>query len=63
LANYRGIYRSGKERVAEEEERGKRGAVRLGRFEVGGERRTADGGWRTTSQISGVGGQGSDVRD
>ena len=63
MANYRWIYRSEKERAAEEEKRGERGTVRLGRLEVGGERQMADGGWRTRSQISGVGGQGSGVRD
>ena len=62
MANYRGIYRSGKERVAEEEERGKRGAVRLGRFEVGGERQTAESGWRTRSQISEVEGGKTGIR-
>ena len=56
MANFRWNYRSEKERAAEEEEREKRGAVRLGglRLEAKGRRQMAAGEPEVRYQVSGV---------
>jgi len=64
LANFRWIYRSEKERAAEEEEREKRGVVRLGglRLEAKGRRQMAAGEPEVRYQVSGVRDQVSGIR-